>query len=312
MEIEYKKWESGKGLEEIQAKIYTEVSGLSARPEQIGPRNDERGADMTHYALTKDGKPLAYITSWKSSSEDGRYGIGYPWALPSCPNEVKMKLFEEQLKYLKSKDDFKILRTAVVTGSKTADAQLEFFEKNGFVETSRALRYNKDYDTSLSSKMTVEGKAAKLESRLATEDDVETLIELLHSDPNIRGALPTEDAARSYFKERVLKDGHAVILFDGDKAVAASALLRFEPDGSVVTADSTRIIHRFVAIRPGYKFAWERLLVELSKEAVSAGWEKIPLRSSFGVEVQDASAITIAKTEPMIDIFEIILTYEEN
>ncbi len=312
MEIVYKKWESGKGLEEIQAKIYTDVSGLPARPDQIGPRNDERGADMTHYALTKEGEPLAYITSWKSDSEEGRYGIGYPWSLPDCPKETKKKLFEEQLKYLKSRNDFKNLQTAVVLGSKTAGDQIEFFEKNGFVETSRVLRFNKDYDTKESSKMTVEGKGAQLKSRLATNDDVDLLIELLHSDPRIRGALPTEDAARAYFEGRVLKDGHAVILFDGDKAVAASALLRFEPDGAVVTAESARLIARFVAIRPGHRYAWERLFVELSKEAVAAGLDKIPFRVSFGVEAEDVPAITIANSQPEIDTYEIILTYEGN
>ena len=39
MKVKYMKWESGQGLEEVQAKIYTEVSGLPARAEQIGPRN---------------------------------------------------------------------------------------------------------------------------------------------------------------------------------------------------------------------------------------------------------------------------------
>jgi len=58
MIVKYKKWESGKGLEEIQANIYTEISGLPAQAERIGPRNDERGEDATRYALTEDGKPL--------------------------------------------------------------------------------------------------------------------------------------------------------------------------------------------------------------------------------------------------------------
>ena len=63
MNVIYKKWNSEEKLEEAQAKIYTGASGLPARPEEIKPRNDQRGEDSTRYALTKEGEPLAYVTS---------------------------------------------------------------------------------------------------------------------------------------------------------------------------------------------------------------------------------------------------------
>ncbi len=308
MDVVYKKWESGKGLEEIQANIYTEVSGLPARPEEIGPRNDERGSDMTRYVLTKSNEPLAYVTSWESSDEPGRFGIGYPWSLSNCPKEAKERIFTEQLNYLKSKDGCKELRTVVVLASKTADDQIEFFEDQGFVETERIYRYNKDLAPHDSSKFEVKGKASKLTARQATNDYVDTLIELLHSDPRIRNAFPTEEGARGYFEGRVLADGHALILFEDDIAVAASALLKYEPDNFFLSADSTRIIPRFVAIRPGYNFAWTRLLVELSKEAINAGWKDIPIRVNFGFETSDPSAITLAETQDELQTFEIVMT----
>ena len=72
MKVEYKNWESGKKYEEVQAKIYVEVSGMPATAEQIGPRNDQRGVDATRYAFTKDGEPLAYITSDVIDENQGR------------------------------------------------------------------------------------------------------------------------------------------------------------------------------------------------------------------------------------------------
>ena len=311
MDIVYKKWESGQGLEEIQAKIYTEVSGLPARAEEIGPRNDQRGSDMTRYVLTKENEPLAYVTSWESSDEPGRFGIGYPWSLSNCPNEAKEKIFNEQLNYLKSKDGFRDIRTVVVLASNTAKDQIKFFYEQGFVETERIYRFNKDLDPTESGKLKVKEKATKLKLHHATNDDIETLIELLHSDPRLRNAFPTEEGARGYFEGRVLKDGHALILFDGDKAVAASALLKFEPDNFFLHADSTRIIPRFIAIRPGYNYAWNRLLVELSKECVKAGWKDIPIRLSFGFDTNDPAAMTLAGTEDELVTFEIGMTLQE-
>jgi hypothetical protein len=311
MEIVYKNWESGQGLEDIQAKIYTELSGLPARADEIGPRNDGRGSDMTRYVLTDEEQPLAYVTSGKSGSTAGRYYIGYPWALPDCPKEAQMKIFKEQLETLKSKADMESISATVVLASKLADEQLQFFEENGFTETSRVVRITNDYNSEEIAELEVTGRAKELSSRVATNEDLDILTELVRADPRTAGVFPTEEAARAYFENRVLKDGHALIVFDGDTAVAASALLKYEPDGFFVTADSTRIVPRFVSTRPKYKFAWERLFVELAKEAVSAGWSDIPLRIAFGTEVEDPTVITVAKMDSSVDAFEILMTYDQ-
>ena len=312
MDVEYKNWESGKGLEEVQAKIYTEVSGLPARAEDIGPRNDQRGSDMTKYALTKEGEPLAYITSWQSNSEPGSYGIGYPWSLPNCPKDVKIKMFKEQLNYLKSKKDLKRIRTAVVVASKTAKDQIRFFEENGFVEDESVVRFNKDFDVKSLSKITVNTKAATLKVRIATNDDVDILIDLVKSDKQLGNYFPTREAAKGYFEGRVLKDGHAVILFDKDIAVAASALLKMDPDNFIVRADSERIIPRFVAIRPSYRYAYDRLLAELAKEALVAKWQDVPLRVGLGFETEDYAISLLAESQPEMYVYEILMAYQDD
>ena len=85
----YRNWEQDQGLEDIQAKIYTEAASLPASADEIRERNIRRDSQMTRYALTEDGKPLAYVTARDSGSEPGRTYIGYPWAMPNCPKEVQ-------------------------------------------------------------------------------------------------------------------------------------------------------------------------------------------------------------------------------
>jgi len=290
MKVEYKKWESGKGLEEIQANIYTEVSGLPARVEQIGPRNDDRGSDATRYALTEDGKPLAYVTSASSEDEPWRGFIGYPWSLKDCPAEVKDKMFNELMDHLYSKDGVNLIRTAVVDGSKTKEAQIEYFKNKGFIEAERYYTYSKDLDIEKSAAIDVkkkfEGKEAELTSKVATEEDIPALVE-------------------------VCLDGHCVMLFDDDKIVSASAPLRFKPDDNILRGEEERYIMRFTATRPGYEYSWNRLAVEIAKECKAAGMTDLPLRTWFGFRAEGAAAIGLAKMNPNIELNEIFFDHRK-
>ncbi|MFW9974892.1 MAG: hypothetical protein ACFFDQ_06490 [Candidatus Thorarchaeota archaeon] len=311
MNVVYKNWSSGQGLENIQARIYTEVSGIPANAEEIGPRNDTRGSDATRYAFTKDGMPLAYITSLTIPQEPGRVHIGYPWSLPECPTEVKDKLLNDMIAYWKSREDTKRISTSVVLASKTKDAQIEYFEHRGFVKDETAYTYFKDFDVEKTSALKVSGPAKDLKCRVANEADLNTLIELTKSDPFMSQAFPNDEAYVPYFKDRVLKDGHAVILFDGDKAVAASAPLLFKPDGRILEGNEDRIIMRFTSIRPGYTHVWNRLLMEVAKQAKSAGWKEIPIRSVFGFRAQGPIVQGIASMQPEMQEREVFFFYNK-
>lgn len=314
MKVQYKKWESGKGLEEIQAQIYTEVSGLPARPEQIAPRNDDRGADATRYALTEDGKALAYVTSSISNDEPWRGFIGYPWSMKDCPAEVKDKIFQELLDHLYSKDGIKQVRSAIVVGSKTKKEQINYLKGKGFVESERFYTYTKDLNIEKSAAIKVEekfdGQEAELISRVATEKDIPALVELCLADPHLRGAFPDEEAFTTYFKDRVLKDGHCVMLFDGDKPVSATAPLRFAPEGNILKGEEERYIMRFTAARPGYEYSWNRLTIELAKECKAGGMTDIPLRVWFGFRAGGPAAIGLTKMNPDIELNEIFYVHE--
>lgn len=311
MEVVYKKWTSGQGLENVQARIYTEVSGIPANAEEIGPRNDERGTEASRYAFTKEGEPLAYITSLVSDEAIGRIHIGYPWSLPDCPVEVKDKLLNDLIAYWKEQENTRLIRTSVVLASKTKDEQIKFFEKRNFVEDEKAYRYLKDFDIAKIVKLDLSGPESDLKCKIATEDDIDKLIDITKSDQYMRTAFPNDEAYIPYFKDKVLKDGHAVILYDGDEAVAASAPLLFKPDGRILEGDEERVIMRFTSTRPGYSYAWPRLLVEIAKEAKKAGWKEHPIRSMYGFMTRGPVASGIARIESELEEVQVFFVLRD-
>jgi hypothetical protein len=307
LKIIYRHYEPDQGLDEIQEKIYTEASGLPATAEQIRQRNLSRDPKMTWYALTEKGEPLAYITSRDSGSEFGRTYIGYPWTMPNAPAEVQAKLFDEVSAFLKTRKNTRELATTVVFTSKIAEKQLEYWHKKGFVEERWLYRYVNDYDAKEVAEWKIDGKTSKLTSRKATKKDLDLLVELTQADRFISNAFPTVDAFRAYFKDRVLKDDHAVLLFDKDKLVAASAPLRIEPDQQFILGDEARVIMRFTSTRPGYEYVWKRLLIEVAKETKAAEWSEIPIRTSFDFQSFVPWATSLAAMKSEIQLFEVVL-----
>lgn len=307
MKVVYRHWEPDQGLEEIQAKIYSEASGLPARAEEIRVRNLTRDSKMTMYALTESGEPLAYITSRNSSSERGRVYIGYPWAMPGAPIEVQEKLFNEMFTYLKKQKGTEEIATTVVYTAKIAGKQIAFWEEKGFVELERIYRYVLDLDFKEISKWKLSDKLMAFTSRVATMKDLKYLYEISQADPSLAQEFAKDEARETYFKGRVMKDGHAVLLFDKDKVIAASAPIKIEPDQRFLFGDEPRVLMRFTAIRAGYQHVWERLVYELAKEVEVAGWSDTPLRTNFYFRTNAPLAANFAKIRPELEMFEVIL-----
>ncbi len=311
MKVVYKNYEPDQGLDELQAKIYTEASGLQATAEEIRARNIQRDKKMTRYALKEDGSPLAYVTCRDSSSEPGRTYIGYPWKLSDCPEEVQKKLYDEQLEFLKNRDETKSIGSTVVMASRIAETQLKFLHKHGFREDDQIYNYNRDLDVKKVSKWELTEEESSYTAKAATEDDVEGLMELIRSDAYIRNAFPNEDAMKSYLVDRVLKDGHAVVILKGDIMVAASAALKITPDSPILSGDEDRYIMRFTAQRPGYKGAWKRLVVEIAKECVTSNLVDVPFRIRTTYTSKDPVASGIAEINPEIELFEKVLVLQD-
>ncbi len=306
MKIKYTVWEPDKGLEDIQAEIFSHASGIPERADIIRQRNLQRAPEMTRYALTEDGKPLAYVTARDSSSGEGRTYIGYPWTMPDCPEKVQLKIFDELLSYLEEREETTEIGTTIITRSNLREQQAEFFSKRGFEEDERIFTYILPLDVVETSKLAVSEKAAALKSKVATEDDIDHLVEIFMAEEGLRSQVADEAAAKSYFTDRVLPTGHAVLLYDGDTVVAGTAPLRSEPDGNRVRGDEERIIMRFTAIRPGYEFAWTRLLVEMAKECKKAGWTDIQIQAESWVTGEGAAIAGLAEIRPELNDFEAV------
>lgn len=307
MEVKYTVWEPDMGLEDIQAEIFSHASGIPERAEVIRERNLQRAPEMTRYALSKEGKPLAYVTARDSSSETGRTYVGYPWTMPSCPSDVQLKIFDEMMNYLDVREETKEIGTTIIQRSKLRDTQLDFFKSRGFVEDTHIFRYILPLDVVETSNLEVSNEAAALTSKVATENDMDHLVEIFLADESLRNQISDEEGIKSYFRDRVLKDGHAVILFDGDKVVAATAPLRFQPNNARVFGDEERIIMRFTAMKPGYNYAWPRLLVELAKECKKAGWTDIKIQAESYFESNNTAMIGLAEIRPELVDFEIVM-----
>ncbi|MHA2053071.1 MAG: hypothetical protein ACW99F_05665, partial [Candidatus Hodarchaeales archaeon] len=92
MGITYKYWEKDAGFEEIQAKVYNENNPDNTNPataKDIVERFARENIDpkTVRYAFTGDDKPLAYIQA-RDYPEVKETHLGYPWALPDCPETV--------------------------------------------------------------------------------------------------------------------------------------------------------------------------------------------------------------------------------
>ncbi|TFG26731.1 hypothetical protein EU528_13905 [Candidatus Thorarchaeota archaeon] len=310
MDVMYVLWEPDKGLEDIQAKIFSEASGLPERAEVIRERNLQRAPEMTRYALTKDRKPLAYVTARDSGSEPGRTYIGYPWTLPNCPEDVQLKIFDEMMSYLEAREETTSIGTTVIEASKLCDTQKEFFSKRGFVEGDHVFVYRLPMDVVETSKLKVSTKAGALKCKIASVDDLDAIVELSQQDEGLRSQMSIE-AIKDYFTNRVLKEGPTVLLFDEDQIVAATAPLRFKPNNVRVMGDEDRIIMRFTAIRPGYNYVWSRLLVEMAKACKDVGWTDIKIQAESHFVAGSPAIIGLAELRPEIIDFETIMVKQE-
>ena len=109
MKVVFRHYSPNIGLEEQQANIYKKISGLSASANEIKERikGENRDPRMIRYALTDEGKVLAYVQARDSPIRFGRTAISYPWALPECSESVKNKLFDELMTYLLQREKTK-------------------------------------------------------------------------------------------------------------------------------------------------------------------------------------------------------------
>lgn len=279
MKVQYTFYKPEKGLEEIQATIYNEAlrkygEGIIVTAEQIKQRYDSEKPDPKgiRYALKDDDTPLAYIQTRVTEGDDEkRTYIGYPWAINECPLEVQEKLFEEMLEYIKTRD----ANSKIVMGL-LKDSWIDVIE---FVKSKRfvLIDENPQYSIDVSKVNNVE--QTKYFSRKATEDDLDIMVDLIKSDSIANKFFPSEEAISGYFKDRVLPDGHTILVFCEDQLVSSGAPLKgFSQDG---------VILRFSSLRPKFEDAWNILILEISKHMRELSWQEPFYISTRGSEERE-------------------------
>ncbi len=310
MKVVYQYYKPDQGLEDLQAKIYSEATGLSASGEDIRARYEDQKKDpkTTLYALMDNGAPLAYVQATDSTSHIGRTHISYPWALPACPVEVQEKIFDEVLTYLLQRGQTLEITAPLVLDVEGIEERIKFFTNKGFSEKERLYYYSYDFDIKEICKWKITKELHSFSCRAAAQEDLEKLIELCRADPNWQ--FLTQKVATNYFTNKVLKDGNTALVFHNNQVVATGAILRVQPGASVLIGEEERILLRFSAVRPRYHDAWKRLLIELAKECVNLGWADIPLRVNFRFYASSTIAVNLAKLLSYFNDFEVLLAYK--
>ena len=105
MNVKYCNYELNKGLEEVQANLYNQTtSDLKLTGKKIQERIEREKMDpkMIRYAFDNNNKLIAFVEA-RDYAKPGEFIIQRVSAVTECPQEVKTKLFEDLLNYLKSK-----------------------------------------------------------------------------------------------------------------------------------------------------------------------------------------------------------------
>ena len=144
MEINYRFYEPNQGLEEIQAKIFSQANNQVVTGKEIQERFEREKIDpkTVRYAFTKDNKPLAYIQA-RDYENIREVHIGRTWSMPDCPEEVKIKMFDNLLTYMKGRKSE--LRLKFKTSGEPE--QIKFAEDRGFKLDHKNIRFTIDLES---------------------------------------------------------------------------------------------------------------------------------------------------------------------
>ena len=262
MEITYKYWQKDAGFEEFQAKIYMENNPNQQPPitaKDIITRfeNEKIDPKTVRYAFMDD-KPIAYVQA-RDYPEPKETHLGYPWALPDCPEKVQDKLFDEMFSYLKTRDVGFGIR---VNGYVNNENIMKFIKgKSTLKEIGQNLRHELDVKQ-MSQLVPSEGD---YNIRKANTEDVDILVQLIKEDGRYSGQFSKDEEIAQYFSERVLPDNHCFLVFKDKKLVMATA-----PLVTTIPGDSEeRLILRFHSFLPDNDQALIPLLIHVAKECVS-------------------------------------------
>ncbi|MHA2362852.1 MAG: hypothetical protein ACXAC7_02765 [Candidatus Hodarchaeales archaeon] len=280
MNVTYRNWEPNQGLEELQAKIFNHNTEQSVTAKDIIERFEREKIDpkTVRYALTEDGKPLAYVQA-RDYPTVKEIHIGYPWALPECPEGVQDKLFDELMAYIKQREIAKEYSIRFNVDARKQE-RVDFAKKKGLVVKSKGFRFYVDIKEADKVKYTDK----EYFTRSATTNDIDLLVKLINADGRYSGQFENDDAIATYFKDRVFKDVPPTMVFKGETdLVMASAPLIFKGPQD----DEERVILRFHSYLSDHKQALKPLISSLTNDCVVKDYGTDKLLSFFVNEADD-------------------------
>ena len=210
MEINYRFYEPNQGLEEIQGKIYSQANNRVVTGKEIQERFEREKIDpkTVRYAFTKENKPLAYIQA-RDYENIGEVHIGRAWTMPECPEEVKTKMFDDLLTYMKGrKSDLRIKFNT--TGE---PEQVKFAEERGFKLDQKVISFTID----LESIAKFDTTKLNYTIRRAKTDDLEGIKECYLKALGHIGRNVNEQLA-NFFKTQI-ETGFVSLAFEGDEMI---------------------------------------------------------------------------------------------
>ena len=301
MKLIYRHYEPNQELEEQQAKVYTEVSGLPADAEEIKRRfkGEKRDPLSARYVLTEDNELLAYVQTSKWAARPGTCIISYPWALPDCPTEAKEKIFDELVTWLKDTIHPQVLAGEVVFDTPTTDERIAFFQRKGFIEKEHLYVNSVDLDLTEISNWEMADEIASYTCRLGTTEDLDQIMEVCHEDNYMRDVFPSVEEAKYYIEKTFLKDDHNKLILKDNQIVSVGLpyrrkLLRGKDKG-------LEIIGLTSATRLNHPHAWKRLLIEVARDCLKNGWQNLPLRISTLFFGYSMNAIHMAQLQNTLE-----------
>lgn len=270
MDIVYRKFQPNEGLEEIQAEIFvTAQNRIPDRDYPVPPKdevvkqikerneNDPPDVNAFRYALTSDGKPLAYVQSHFMNRFNATE-ISYPHAMDECPPEVQDKLFKEVLNYIVDRDKDKGDNHQIIAGGvyqSKRKAEITFLKSNGFKVDRKYITYRYNPENL---EFKGEEKYTLRKGDLTNETDLTALIELGRVDETALEAFPEEEQLKRYYGNIQNRPLKTLLIFENELIVAAGAIRAEEGQNPMV---------QFTFYRPGYEPAWKLLVTKIAKQA---------------------------------------------
>jgi len=273
-DVNYRTYEPNKRLEELQAKSFNQANNRNVTAKEIQERYEEEKIDpkTVRYAFSNDNKPLAYVQA-RDYQAFGETHIGYPWTMPECPPEVKNKLYDDLLAYVKTRN------TGLKLKMNVPPDKIDFATKRGFKEELHLIRYKIDFDKL----KTYNDSELKYNLRKATEDDLESIKNGYLEAYQISNASDSERIAK-YTKER-FNENHLVVAFHENTVIGASA--PFIKGDSPNPDNEANLILRFLYTKKGHEDLIPLLFKKSMELSMEANWDNNSILITFSDENPD-------------------------